>query len=53
MNWVARIVQSLIAADRRTFYWFKKKLDASDYQMAVLGLLKGTLIGLFFGWLLY
>ena len=56
MNWrrdglvVWKPVRTLLFADHKVFFWIKRKLALSEYQMAALVWLKGLILGLLLGW---
>ena len=47
------LLKSIVGADRDAYFWIKKKLGLSEYQMAALvwftALIVGTLLGIWFG----
>ena len=59
VNWrrdglvVWRPVKALLFADKKVFYWIKDKLGLSEYQMAALVWVKGLIIGLLIGYVLF
>ena len=59
VNWrrdglvVWRPVKALLFADKKVFYWIKDKLGLSEYQMAALVWVKGRIIGLLIGYVLF
>ena len=59
MNWrrdglvIWRPVKALLFADKKVFYWIKDKLGLSEYQMAALVWVKGLIIGLLIGYVLF
>ena len=50
---VWRPVKALLFADKKVFYWIKDKLGLSEYQMAALVWVKGLIIGLLIGCVLF
>ena len=48
-----RPVKALLFADKKVFYWIKDKLGLSEYQMAALVWVKGLIIGLLIGSVLF
>ena len=50
---VWRPVKALLFADKKVFYWIKAKLGLSEYQMAALVWVKGIIIGLLIGYVLF
>ena len=50
---VWRPVKALLFADKKVFYWIKDKLGLSEYQMAALVWVKGLIIGLLIGYVLF
>ena len=48
-----RPVKALLFADKKVFYWIKDKLGLSEYQMAALVWVKGLIIGLLIGYVLF
>ena len=50
---VWRPVKALLFADKEVFYWIKEKLGLSEYQMAALVWVKGIIIGLLIGYVLF
>ena len=48
-----RPVKALLFADKKVFYWIKDKLGLSEYQMAALVWVKGLIIGLIIGFVLF
>ena len=50
---VWRPVKALLFADKKVFYWIKDNLGLSEYQMAALVWVKGLIIGLLIGYVLF
>ena len=45
-------VRTVVFADKKVFFWIKRKLGLSEYQMAALVWMKGLVIGVLLGaWL--
>ena len=59
MNWFRhglaprKLVRTLLFADKKVSFWIKDRLGLSDYQMAALLWLKGLVIGVLLGVLLF